>query len=211
MNHAKDLVVLVADKDAEQVIGALLTERVPSLHIRPVRFDIFRHPRKDPGVLLEAHDFLRPFQRHYRRALVVFDHEGSGRESIGASEVEEELQARLDRAGWQGRSAIVVISPELEIWMWASSPHVATAFGWENYARLKEWIEQRGMWPSEATKPDRPKEAIQSALRQRRISWSSAIFAEITRRVSLARCHDGQFNRLKGVLGEWFGLGDTHE
>lgn len=74
----KDLVVLAADIQQEKTIETLLRDRHAALGIRAVTFDIFRHPRKDSGVYHEAHDFLRPYQQIYNRALVLLDCEWSG-------------------------------------------------------------------------------------------------------------------------------------
>ncbi|MGQ9859519.1 MAG: hypothetical protein ACUVS3_12650 [Thermodesulfobacteriota bacterium] len=68
----KDLVVLVPDKNTEAAMKALLEHRQHALGIRPITFDIFVHPRRDPGVYHEAEEFLRPLQSQYRYALVLF-------------------------------------------------------------------------------------------------------------------------------------------
>ncbi|MEJ5276988.1 MAG: hypothetical protein WHU94_13845, partial [Thermogemmata sp.] len=67
----KDLVVLVADKNMEHALKGILG-RPAALHIRPITFDIFIHPRRDPGVLNYAPNFLRLHMAKYRYALVLF-------------------------------------------------------------------------------------------------------------------------------------------
>jgi len=101
----KDLVILVADADMEQALRGLLA-RPGALGIRAgITFDVFRHPRRDPGVFHEAHEFLRLLQGQYRYALVMLDREGSGQEHLSAQEITQAIQTRLDQSGWQDRSA----------------------------------------------------------------------------------------------------------
>jgi hypothetical protein len=124
----KDLILLVADKNMEASLRGLLS-RFQSLKCRPVSFDLFVHPERDPGCLLRGHDFLRPFASRYERALVLLDHAGCGREVVETSVLESELQARVGEAGWGGRAAAIVIAPELENWVWSDSPHIDQALG----------------------------------------------------------------------------------
>ena len=92
----KDLVTLVADKNMEYALRGLL-ERATALEIRDITYDAFVHPRRDPGCLNEAHDFLRPLHTVYRHALVVFDHQGCGREGDAPECVANEVRLRLER------------------------------------------------------------------------------------------------------------------
>ena len=119
----RDLVVLVADKNIEAVMVGLLG-RPQSLGIRAISFDVFVHPRRDPGCLTGADDFLRPFSSAYHYALVLFDHEGCGRELISPEALAGEVKARVEGVGWADRAEAVVLAPELEIWAWTESPHV---------------------------------------------------------------------------------------
>ena len=83
--------------------------------------DFRTHPRRDSGCYNESHEFLRPFVRLYRFALVVFNREGSGREMMNRVEIERVVENRLSLSGWDERSATVVLDPELEIWVWSDS------------------------------------------------------------------------------------------
>jgi hypothetical protein len=51
---SKDLIVLVADIQPEKTLETLLHKRYKSLQMRPITFDIFRLPGKDPSVYKEA-------------------------------------------------------------------------------------------------------------------------------------------------------------
>lgn len=67
----KDLILLVADKDAEQTLKALLGERQQSLGIHLIQYDIIIHPERDGGVRSRCVEFLRPYTSVYRYATVL--------------------------------------------------------------------------------------------------------------------------------------------
>jgi hypothetical protein len=123
-----DLLLLVADVKMESSFRGLL-ERPQSLGIRPIQARVYRHPRRDPAVYRECHDFLRSRQWVSPHALVIFDREGCGSEA-SRQVLEDEVETRLAQNGWKGRSAAVVIDPELKAWVWSGSPHVDEALGW---------------------------------------------------------------------------------
>lgn len=200
----KDLVALVADKNIEAVMTGLLT-RTQALGIRPITFDIFVHPRRDPGCLAGAHDFLRPLGHAYHHALVLFDHEGCGREQIAPSVLADEVKEHVEAAGWAGRADAIVLAPELEVWVWSDSPHVPRCLGWaDREPPLREWLAQCEHWPPGKIKPDQPKVALEAALRDVRKPRSSAIYGELARSVSLRGHTEPAFLRLVQVLQGWF-------
>jgi len=88
--QTKDLIVLVPDADMEYTIQALL-RRHQALDIRPIAFDIRRHLQRDAGCRSDCHNFLRLCLNDYQYALVLFDHEGCGREHITRVELEAEI------------------------------------------------------------------------------------------------------------------------
>ena len=202
----KDLIVLVADGQQRQTVAALLTKRQPSLGIRRVpvdiNSDILSHPRHDPGVFHEAGDFLSVFAQQYEHALVLIDAEGTG-SPAGAEEIEEKIQGDLNRNGWEGRSAVVVIDPELEIWVWSTSPHVPRLFG-TNWETIKDLGHQTGYWQAGEAKPYRPKELLEEILRRNNKRRSASLYQRLARRVGLRRCQDSSFRRFREILQEWF-------
>jgi hypothetical protein len=111
-----DLLVLVADRNMEAAVRGILT-RPRSLSTHDIVFDIRVHPRRDPGCCREGVSFLRAFVGEYRHAMLVFDHEGCGREDNTASELETELEEQLQAAGWHDSTCVLVVDPELEIWV----------------------------------------------------------------------------------------------
>jgi hypothetical protein len=196
----KDLVVLVADKQMEATLRQLL-QRHDAFGIRPIEADVFNHPGHDPGVLLEAGRLLSVLTDQYRHALVLFDREGCGQEDKTAEELEQQVQQQLDAGGWRNRSAVVVLDPELEIWVWSDSPHVPGVLGLPP-RELKQLV--AGQTAPGRTKPDKPKELMVRVLRQARVARSAALYAELARKVGTARCTDRAFLRLKRILGDWF-------
>lgn len=201
---SKDLVVLVADKDMGAVLAGLL-ERSMELGIRAITYDVYVHPRRDPGCRREAAEFLRPLSANYRCALVLFDHEGSGGERTAPQPLADERKLLLERNGWAGRADVVVVAPELEVWVWTNSPDVPRCLGWEGRKPpLRQWLADTGRWSPSATKPPRPKEAFLDALRQARKPRSSAIYQDLAQSVGLLGHAEPSFVRLTGALRTWF-------
>ena len=127
--RTQDLIVVAADLDAKQSIVQLL-QRPQSLGIRPIQFVVDRYVKRDSGCCRTSHEYLRPFARQFEYAMVVFDRDGSGRESQTRDEIESSVEQELAKNGWRDRSAAIVIVPELEAWVWSDSPEVAKALGW---------------------------------------------------------------------------------
>ncbi len=182
----------------------ILTRR-KSFGIRPITARVVAHPRQDPGCRLEAAEFLKGLEKQYRYALVLFDHEGCGTESMARVDLEGAIEEELARSGWEGRNAVIVIEPELEAWLWSDSPHVERTLGWgRESGKLRDWLRQEGFWPADHPKPPRPKESAEAALRQTRHPFSSAIHGELAKKVGLSRCTDESFAKLRRVLKDWF-------
>jgi hypothetical protein len=198
-----DLIVLVPDRNTEAAVVGLLS-REASLRIRSIKYRVLVHPDKDPGCRLEGHELLRIHQSAYRRALMIFDREGCGAEEKSRTELEADCEQQLANVGWKDRSAVVVLDPELEIWVWSDSPVVDAALDWHNRTPpLRDWLRTQG-FNFYATKPQRPKEAVEAVLRAVRKPRSSSLYRDLAERVSLDRCSDPAFARLKALLQTWF-------
>jgi len=203
----KDLVILVADADMEHAIRGLLS-RPQALGIRDgITVDVFKHPRRDPGVFHEAQGFLRPLQDQYRYALVMLDREGSGQENRSAQEIEDDIQRRLDAAGWRARSGVVVLDPELEVWVFSNSRHVIDVIA-DGDVRLYRQILNTNLM-SAYGKPMHPKEVMEKILQRKHIPRSSGLYQELAERVSLTRCQDPAFQRFRVLLQGWFPRGES--
>jgi hypothetical protein len=210
--YEKKLVVLVADLDAENALRGVL-QRWRSMGIRQLQedhdFEIRRHPQRDPGCRCSAKDFLEAFVRTHGHALIVFDHDGCGQEDQTAVEIEDNVERQMSDAGWQGRCAAVVIEPELEAWVWSDSPHVDEELGWkERRPALREWLRAEGCLACDTTKPSDPKTTMQRAMREANKPLSSRVFLKLAESVSISRCRDRAFDKLKTTLHGWFSSGN---
>lgn len=198
-----DLILLVADKNIEYGMRGLLS-RPRALGIRSIDFRILVHPQHDPGCANKAHDFLRSLSGHYEHALVLFDREGSGGDQVPPDQLAAEIRQRLAANGWDARAEAIVLDPELEVWVFAASRHVERCLQWNRRTGLRTWLEGRGMWSAARLKPDRPKEALEQALRAVGRPRSSSIYECLGRHVSVRGCVDPAFQRLRETLAGWF-------
>jgi hypothetical protein len=200
----KDLVCLVADKNMEAVVRALLW-RPPSLGIRPIEFDIFVHEQRDPGCYKTGAEYLRGFRPQYLHGLIMLDYEWEGRPCQSVDEFVSLMQKTLRGADLLDWGDVVVIEPELEVWLFTGSPHLGHCLGWQDDRPLiRDWLHGRGLWSEGASKPSDPKRAIEEILYSTRKPRSSSIYAEIASRSTFRRCTDRSFQRLQGLLTKWF-------
>jgi hypothetical protein len=207
-NVRRDLIALVADKNMEAALGALLG-RNQALGTRQIQAEIYVHPGRDPGCLRRAHDFLSAQNSSFQHALVLLDRQGCGSED-DAPALEAEIEDRL-RSAWTDRARAIVIDPELEVWVWSDSPHVDEALGWAGrLPGLRDWLVNEHHLPQDALKPTDPKAAMEGALSAAGIPRSSAIYARLAKTVSLRRCQDRAFLRLRQTLADWFPAIDRH-
>ena len=204
-----DLVVLVADKNMEHAVKGILA-RHQSLDLRPIRYQMFVHPHRDPGCRQWAAGFLRVQLRRFDHALVLFDREGCGQEDKSREELEREGEDALGREGWGERAAVVVLDPELEAWVWSDSPKVDEHLGWQGHEPdLRSWLRARSQLGDGETKPSRPKEAMEQALREVGQRRTSARYQDLAQSVSLQRCSDAAFQKLGTTLQRWFAAQST--
>jgi hypothetical protein len=159
--------------------------------------------RNDPGLYHGGHEFLRPYQRGYERALVVLDCEWDG--SPGKQAIERDLERKLVGSGWNADAVrVIAIEPELENWLWQDKPQVAAALGYDGEPGLRALLEQRGWWPSGAAKPPRPKEAVEWVLQQTRLPRSSSLYQALAYRISSKGCTDAAFLAMRAQFQAWF-------
>lgn len=200
----KDLIVLVADKNMEAAMKSVL-KRHESLEVREFDFDIYVHPYHDPGCYSESHSFLRPFTEQYLFSLVLFDKQGCGHENQTVENIQGAVESLLFQNGWNNRACAVAIDPELETWVWKKSPHVSNAIGWEDEVEgLYLWLQDNGYLAKGQSHPERPKEALEAALRKAKKPRSSAVYFELGTKLSLRKCTDISFLKLKAYLQSCF-------
>ncbi len=212
-----DLLFLVADKNMAGAVGGLLERDQIHRVIRCGAFDFdARRDIKvaaghhDPGLYVRANELLRPLAADYRHAVVVVDEAWEG--SPGAEDISRRLREHLDDVGWSVHNSLaLVVRPEADVWLWSDSPHSATALGWASWDALRSALEQRGLLAVGRTKPDRPKEAADWALRNcgHRAPRSSALYRQVSSRVSIHRCEDDALSRLLNALRMWFPVEDA--
>jgi len=199
-----DLVWLVADKNMEATVGGLLT-RGKALGIRDIVCEILVHPGHDPGCYHGAVEFLRGYRDRAGHGLVLLDRAWRGAPADTGEALEQGLGERLRRQLGDGWAEAVVIDPELEAWVFSDSPHVDAALGWAGRdPALRASLRARDLWPVGTPKPPDPKAAVERALRAVRKQRSSSIYRQLATSVSVERCTDRAFLRLKGLLQEWF-------
>ena len=90
MSNVKDLIVLTADPQMQRTVETLLGNRQRALGIPGISFDVQRHPHRDSGCRTASEGILRPLRNEYRKAMTVFDFDGSGARNATASELESE-------------------------------------------------------------------------------------------------------------------------
>jgi hypothetical protein len=200
----KDLVVMVADKNAQFALRGALN-RPEALGIRRIQFEFRVHPGRDGGARKSGPEMLALERGRFKHGLLVMDFEGSGTSCDNAEELEAELDARL-QPHWTDRAKAIVIEPEVDAWMWGSNNALRESFRWEGRRRIRDWLRDQGYQFSDQEKPERPKEALEAVLRYCKLPRSSALYQEIASKLSLPRCVDPAFQRLRSQLIRWFTL-----
>ncbi len=200
----KDLVILVADKNMEYALKGILT-RLPSLQIRPIKWNIFVDDLHDPGCALRGVESLSNLSRMYHHGLLIFDHEGSGKERIEPKKLQGKINKKFSNSIWGDRARAIVIFPELEAWIWSGSTHVDDVAGWKNQnPSLRRWLTDQGWLQVGEIKPSRPKEAFEAALRKTQRPRSASLYQKIAEKVSLTSCKDKSFQEFVDVMRKWF-------
>ena len=188
----------------EHALKGLLS-RPQALGIRAIETDIYIHPRHDPGCAAQGVEFISNFSSQYRYGLLLFDHEGSGKESTSRLALQESLNESFARSAWGERARAIVLAPELEVWIWGDSPHVDEVAGWRGrQPGLRRWLVEQDYLQEGDIKPKRPKEAFEAALREAQKPRSASLYLQIAKKVSLRRCKDTAFIELKSILNDWF-------
>lgn len=199
----KDLVALVADKNMHFALRGALS-RPDAMDTRPIAHEFRTHIGRDGGMRTTGVELLARERRRFAHALLVFDLEGSG---APEGQTAEELELVLDQelhARWGPNAKAVVISPELDIWMWGSDNALRQSLQWPIAGSIRSWLQDQGFVFDAHGKPERPKEALEAMVRIHRQPRSSALYEKITSLISLRRCSDPAFGRLRDALRSWF-------
>lgn len=198
-----DLAIVAADKSMAESMRAILS-RPDAIGMRAIAPPtIVEHPNRDPGVWKTGHELLSVYANDHEHGLIMLDHAWHGNPHALPTALAEEIEGRC-RAAWGDRARCIVISPELEAWVWSTSPHVARVLKWESDAALRDWLTSQDLLGEGCGKPEDPKAAPRAALREKRVPPSAAQFRKLAQRVSFDSCEDAAFNRLLDVLRTWF-------
>ena len=197
-----DLVCLVADKNMEAAIEQLF-KRPESLGTRVFKPKIVMHPEHDSGCFHNSEKVLK-YYLSAEHALIILDYDWGGVPASNGSELEDMLEHSLNNRYEEGWARAVVIEPELEAWVFSTSPHVAKILGWPSNQDLRFFLTSSDLWMPEEPKPSDPKAALEAALGQKRIPRSSSIYRQLAERVGTKSCTDRSFVRLKSLLKGWF-------
>lgn len=197
----RDLLILCPDTSIKAAVNSLLTRRKKALNISEIAFDIKVHSNRDPGILGEGLEFLRANKNQYHKFLLILDREG-----CGSNESPEEIRNRLMQQapgfGFKNNELeIIVINPELEIWVWKNKLHLARMVDWTE-SQLSDWLKVKHK--IEKGKPDDPKSVYEDLLRHRQKAKSSANFGYLAEKISLRNCQEPGFQLLSETLKKWF-------
>jgi hypothetical protein len=186
--------------------GAL--SRPQALSIRQLSFEFRSHMGRDGGVRTTGASVLGSEKVRFRHALMILDHEGCGQETASVQQLETELNRQL-AAVWGEHAKAIVIEPEVDIWLWGTDNALREALRWPQEGPIRDWLRQKGFEFSAEGKPLRPKEALEAMRLIHKQPRSSALYQKITEKISLQKCTDPAFLRLKAHMQKWFGTTST--
>lgn len=195
--------MLVADKNMQFALQGALA-RPQALGIRSLTHAIRPHMGRDGGVRSTGADVLACDAGRFRHALMLLDFQGCGQEHETPLTLEVRLDEQLQFA-WGTRAKAIVISPEVDIWLWGADNALHEVLHWSQKTSIRNWLRDRDFDFDDYGKPRQPKEAMEAVRRAQKLPRSSAIYEKITGRISLQHCTDPAFQRLRAQLVAWFG------
>jgi len=165
-----------------------------------------RNGNTDGGIHRRAHALLRRYLPSHQHAVVMLDKKFGGQ--LPTAIVRDQILDNLLRNGWSAECVeVVVIDPELEVWLWQrGNAHVARVFRYNGSVSLEAFLEAEGFWSAAALKPARPKEAARLLLQRYRGGVPMVVYARIIENISVRSCQDPAFNLLAAALRRWFPL-----
>jgi hypothetical protein len=97
-----------------------------------------------------------------------------------------------------------VIDPEVDSWVWGSDNSISEVLGWREPRPIRTWLVDHGYQLDPNRKPLRPKEALESVMAHLSEPRSSILYEKLISKISLERCVDPAFKRLRETLQSWF-------
>ena len=107
-------------------------------------------------------------------------------------------------AAWAKHGKAIVIEPEVDVWLWGSDNKLREILNWPLPGSIRDWLRGQGFQFTNDGKPLRPKEALDAMRAVHKQPRSSAMYEKVTRQISLKRCGDAAFVRLRMQLKAWF-------
>jgi len=142
-------------------------------------------------------------RNRFNHGLLMLDYEGSGANTTCARELETQLDERLRRT-WGDSAKAIVLTPEVDVWMWGTENSLRELFGWNGPVGIRDWLIQENFILDTHGKPTRPKEALEAICRRQNVPRSASLYEQIAHKISMARCRDAAFQRLRMQLQTWF-------
>lgn len=200
---------VLADQTIETMVVGFLSRpgAFPSLGCRAFDFDpkidvLVPGGMNDPGLVARARDLARGAHRAAERVVFVLDNDWEG--TPGVDGIRSRIMQDCSTEGWDiDRVCVIVLDPEVEVWIWQESPHVREALGFAPGESLRAAVSSAA-WPDDAAKPLRPKEALQQLLRARGKPFSKAIHRKIAEGTTIKRCVDPGLQQLREFLQRQF-------
>ena len=199
----KDLLIVVPCKNTQFTLRGGLS-RPEAIGIRAVSYEIVVHSNRDPGVRTTGAALANLRRAQFQHALLVFDHEGCGAEENTPDELQQQIEAELQPV-WGESARVVVINPEVDVWLWGSDNALAGVLSWpSDKGGIREWLTAQGWQFGQKGKPVRPKEAFEKLREIHKQPRSSSLYETIAGKLSLKNCSDGAFQRIAEILRQWF-------
>lgn len=212
----RDCCFLVADQAMGIAFERVLSrpDRDTVLGTGPFAFDPAPHvdliqipDYTDGGVYKHAHRILEPKLATHRHAVVCLDRKAKGLPPAGR--IRGNIASNLRASGWpRERTAVIVIDPELERWLWLDHPICEQAFGYDrsSYGRsMRSMMEEQGQWRATDEKPHDCDSALAWAGRRRgRKCWPAHVFKSMLSMAPVDLCVDPAFLQLRDTLQRWF-------
>lgn len=204
--NMKDLLVIVSDKNIEFLLLGLFSRLSRIENIKNFTYQIMVHPQRDPGVVNDSHNFARSFSSKFNYIITVSDYEGSGKDDLPLPQIKQIVETNLESNGWASRACSIIVSPEIENWIWVNEAQMHDAVSWNQTEGIYEWIDKNKLRKPGEFKPFSPKEAFEKCLRICQTARSSSIYKKIGSSASYKNCTDTSFLMLITQLKEWFKL-----
>ncbi|MCL2822942.1 MAG: hypothetical protein FWD57_03030 [Polyangiaceae bacterium] len=200
---------LVADNTMKEIFCGMLERKAWHLAMKCDQIDIdpddihVATAKNDSGLYKYGRELLSRHIGKYENMVVMLDAEWQG--SPGPAAIEKRMKEHLAATGWNEDCGLVlVLVPEVDVWLWTRTDHTAKALGWGSWRELEPVLERHGWWTREQLKPPKPKEAAAWATGAKNVARSASIYGRIAKTVGIERCSDPSFVTLRKTLRKWF-------